>query len=77
MTIPVNIVTGLAAILILGGIAGLVFGDFSFTTQTHQATIGPLELMVDEKKNVIIPPWAAIAAIIAGIGLMASRYKRA
>lgn len=76
MNIPINVIRGLAAILILGGIAGLAFGDFSFTTQTHQATIGPLELMVDEKKNVNIPPWAGIAAIIAGAGLLVAGYKR-
>lgn len=76
MNIPINVVRILAAILILGGIAGLVFGDFSFTTQTHQANIGSLELSVDEKKNVSIPPWAGIAAIIAGIGLLAAGNKR-
>jgi hypothetical protein len=31
-------------VLIVAGILGLVYGGFSFTKETHEAKIGPLEL---------------------------------
>ena len=57
--------------LIVGGLLGLVYGGFSYTKETQQAKRGPLELMVKEDKNVSIPKWAGIAAIVAGGLLLA------
>lgn len=56
----------LAIILILGGILGLVYGGFSYTTENHEAKIGPIELNVKEKKRVNIPLWVGIGAIVVG-----------
>ena len=33
-------------VLIVAGIAALALGSFSFTKETHQAKIGPIELSV-------------------------------
>ena len=55
-----------AVILILAGIAGLVYGKFTYTKATHEAKLGPLDLSVKEKKTVNIPLWAGVAAIVAG-----------
>ena len=55
-----------AIILILAGIAGLVYGKFTYTKATHEAKLGPLDLSVKEKKTVNIPLWAGVAAIVAG-----------
>jgi TRAP-type C4-dicarboxylate transport system permease small subunit len=55
-----------AIVLILAGIAGLVYGKFTYTKATHEAKLGPLDLSVKEKKTVNIPLWAGIAAIVAG-----------
>ena len=57
-------------LLIVAGIAGLGTGGFSFTKETHQARIGPLELSVKEKENVLIPTWASIAVIVVGGALL-------
>jgi multidrug transporter EmrE-like cation transporter len=57
--------------LIVGGLLGLVYGGFSYTKETQQAKLGPLELMVKENKNVSIPKWAGVAAIVAGGLLLA------
>jgi hypothetical protein len=59
-----------AIILILAGIAGLVYGKFTYTKATHEAKIGPLDLSVKEKETVNIPLWAGIAAIVAGALLL-------
>jgi uncharacterized membrane protein YdcZ (DUF606 family) len=56
----------IAIVLIVAGIAGLVYGKFSYTKATHEAKIGPFDLAVKEKKTVNIPLWAGIAAIVAG-----------
>ncbi len=65
----------LAIILILGGILGLVYGGFSFTSKTHRADIGPIELAVKEKDTINIPVWAGIGAIVAGGGMFLVKRK--
>lgn len=63
-----------AIILIIAGALALVYGGFSFITETHQADIGALSLSIDEKKYVNIPAWAGVGAIlIGGILLVAGR----
>lgn len=56
--------------LIAAGILGLVYGGFSFTKETHEASIGPLEISVAEKQNVNIPIWAGVGAIVVGGALL-------
>lgn len=53
-------------LLIVAGIAGLSLGGFSFTKETHQAKLGPIELSLKERENVSIPTWAGVAAIVVG-----------
>lgn len=60
-----------ALALILAGVLALVYGGFSYTKQTHEAKLGPLELSVKEKQTVNIPIWAGIGAIVAGGVLLA------
>jgi drug/metabolite transporter (DMT)-like permease len=64
---PVRII---AIVLIVLGAAGLAMGGFSFTKETHQAKIGPIELSVQEKENVSIPTWAGLTAIGLGVILL-------
>ena len=53
-------------VLIAAGILGLVYGTFSYTKETHQAKIGPLELSVKEKETVNVPVWAGVGAVVVG-----------
>ena len=53
-------------VLIAAGILGLVYGSFSYTTETHEAKIGSLELSVKDKETVNIPVWAGVGAIVVG-----------
>jgi drug/metabolite transporter (DMT)-like permease len=59
-----------AIVLIVAGIAGLVYGKFTYTKATHEAKLGPIELAVKEKETVNIPLWVGVAAIAAGVLLL-------
>jgi hypothetical protein len=70
---PVRII---AIVLIVLGAAALATGGFSFTKETHQAKIGPLELSVKEKESVNLPQWLGIGAIGLGVLLLLVPGKR-
>lgn len=59
-----------AIVLIVAGALGLAYGSFSFTKETHQAKIGPIELSVKDKETVNVPVWLSIGAIVAGGALL-------
>ncbi len=65
----------LAIVLIAAGVLGLAYGSFSYTKETHQAKLGPLELQVKEKETVNVPQWAGVGAIVAGVLLLLVRTK--
>lgn len=65
----------LAVVLILVGILGLVYRNFSYTKETHEAKLGPLELSVKEKQTVAVPVWGAAGAIVAGTVLLLLKKK--
>ena len=70
--------TRIAAIaLIVAGILGLIYGGFSFTSDTHEASIGPVEISVEEKQNVNIPIWAGVGAIVVGAGIVGAACAEA
>ena len=56
----------LAIALIAAGTLGLVYGNFSYTKETHEAKIGSLELSVKDKETVNVPVWAGVGAIVIG-----------
>jgi hypothetical protein len=62
--------------LIAAGILALVFGSFSFTKETHEAKIGPIELSVKDKQTVNVPVWAGVGAIVIGGALVVFGGKR-
>ena len=64
-----------AMVLIVAGILALAYGSFSYTKETHEAKIGPLELSVKEKETVNIPVWAGVGAIVVGGILLVVRVK--
>jgi hypothetical protein len=66
----------IAIILIVAGVLGLVYQQFSFTKETHSAKIGPLELSVKEKETVNVPLWASLAAIGVGVVLLVGGRRK-
>ena len=65
-----------ALILILAGVLALVYGGFSYTKETTDAKVGPLEVSVKDKEHVQVPVWAGIGAIGVGTVLLLSRKGR-
>jgi hypothetical protein len=60
----------IAIVLIAAGVLGLVYGSFSFTKETHEAKLGPIQLSVKEKETVNVPVWAGVGAIAIGVVLL-------
>jgi uncharacterized membrane protein YdcZ (DUF606 family) len=65
----------LGILLIVGGLAGLLYGNFSYTKETHEAQFGDFKFTFAEKKEVNIPTWAGLAAVAAGVVLLVVRRK--
>ncbi|HEV7914280.1 MAG TPA: hypothetical protein VGP22_10960, partial [Albitalea sp.] len=55
-----------AIALIVAGALALLYGGFSFTKETHEAKLGPIQLSVQEKRTVNIPAWAGAGGILLG-----------
>jgi multidrug transporter EmrE-like cation transporter len=60
----------LGIILLVAGLLGLVYGHFEYTKETHEGQIGPIKFSVTEKETAVIPSWASIAVIVAGVVLL-------
>lgn len=60
----------LGAALIVAGVLALVYGGFSYTKNTHDVKLGPIEFSVKEKESVNVPVWAGVAAIASGAALL-------
>jgi multidrug transporter EmrE-like cation transporter len=71
-----NAVRIAAIVLILAGALGLAYGSFSFTKDTHEAKLGPIELSVKETQTVNVPVWAGVGAIVIGAGLLVFGSKK-
>jgi len=70
---PIKLVAGA---LILAGVLGLLYGSFSYTKDTHDLKLGPLELSVKEKETVNVPVWAGVGAIVVGAALLLFGNKK-
>jgi hypothetical protein len=64
-----------ALLLIVAGVLGLAYGGFTYTKETHETKIGPIELTVKDKETVNVPVWVGAGALIAGIALALVRVK--
>ena len=61
-----NAIKVFAMALIVAGALGLVYGGFTYTKDTHQAQLGPIQLSVQEKETVNIPLWLGLGAVALG-----------
>jgi hypothetical protein len=70
---PVRI---MAIALIVAGVLGLVYGGFSYTRETHEARIGPVEFSVTDRERVNVPVWVGAGAVfLGGVLLLLGRKK--
>ena len=65
-----NLVKIMAIVLIIAGLTGLAYGRFSYTRETQEAKIGPLELSVKDTETVYVPVWLGVGTVVAGGGLL-------
>ncbi len=63
-------------VLIVAGALGLAYGSFSYTKESHETKIGPIELSVKDKETVNVPVWAGVGAILIGGILLVGGKKR-
>lgn len=71
-----NMLKIIGIVLIVAGAAGLAYGQFSYTSETHDADLGPLQFSVEEKETVNVPKWAGLGAIGLGVVLLVVRIKK-
>jgi len=65
-----NAVRILAIVLIVAGSMGLAYGGFTYTKDTDQVKLGPIELTVKDTETVNIPIWAGLGTLAAGVLLL-------
>jgi hypothetical protein len=63
-------------VLIAAGALALIYHGFSYTKESHDAKIGPLELSVKNKETVDIPTWAGVAGIVVGAALLLAGNRK-
>ena len=65
----------LGMILVVLGLAGLVWGGFSYTTRERVLDLGPIHASREKTHNVPLPPIAGAAALLGGIVLLVTGRK--
>lgn len=65
-----NAIKMLAIVLIVAGGLALAYGGFTYTKETHQANLGPIEFSVKDRETVSIPVWAGLGVLLAGVALL-------
>uniref|UniRef100_E6Q062 DUF3185 domain-containing protein n=1 Tax=mine drainage metagenome TaxID=410659 RepID=E6Q062_9ZZZZ len=64
-------------LLIIVGIAALVYGGFSYTSQKKAVDIGPIQVNKTENHTFPVPPLLGIVAIAGGAYLLYFGMKSA
>ena len=57
------------ALIVVGALA-LAYGGFTYTKETHDVKLGPIQFSVKEKETVSVPIWAGAGSIAIGVLLL-------
>jgi len=71
-----NILKVIGIVLLAAGVLCLVYKGFTYTKETHDTKLGPIELKVNEKDHVSIPTWAGILMVVGGAALLLVPAKK-
>ena len=70
-----SIARSIGILLIVAGTLGLIYGGFTYTSDTHSAKLGPIAVQVKEKQTVFVPIAVSVAGIVFG-ALLLLGFKR-
>ncbi len=68
--------TTLGAILLIAGVAGLVFEGIRYTTKDTVVDAGPIEIEAEHTRTIPIAPAVGVIAVVAGIVLVGVGARR-
>jgi hypothetical protein len=68
-----NVTKLLGIILLAAGLFGLLYGHFDYTKETHEGQLGPFKFSIAEKETAVIPSWASVVVMVAGVVLLVIR----
>ena len=63
-------------LLIVLGVAALVYQGFTYTSRETIVDIGPLEATAERERTVPLPPIIGIAAIAGGVALLLAANRK-
>ena len=63
-------------LLIVVGLAGLVYQGVTYTSRETVIDIGPLHATTDRQKTLLLPPVVGIAAVAGGVVLLIAGMRR-
>ncbi|MGE0363529.1 MAG: DUF3185 domain-containing protein [Vicinamibacterales bacterium] len=65
----------LGMVLVVVGLAALVYGGISWTRKDTIVDAGPLEITRDKTEGIALPPVAGALLLVAGIALLVTRGR--
>jgi hypothetical protein len=66
----------LGIVLLLAGLAALIWPSISYTKTEKAIDLGPIEVTTEDKEHIPLPPVFGIAAAAAGVVLIAVGSRR-
>jgi uncharacterized membrane protein HdeD (DUF308 family) len=63
-------------VLVVVGVAALIYQSISYTTRETVIDIGPLHATADRQKTMALPPVVGLAAIAGGVILLVARARK-
>jgi hypothetical protein len=65
-----------AILLLVVGVVGVGYGGFTYTKDTHETKIGPIDIAVKDKETVNIPLWVGVGSLLVGGLLLSSGLRK-
>lgn len=61
-----NPVKMIGIVLLIAGLLGVVYGGFTYTSDSSSVDVGPVEFTIKDRETVNIPMWAGVGAMVVG-----------
>jgi hypothetical protein len=70
-------ITLIGVVLVVIGVAALLFRDFDYSDTKPLLKVGPLQVNATEQHSVNVPMIASIVIVVAGVGVVIAGQRRA